>query len=236
VNTTDFDRRLNDWFDSVDPKQVPPRIVFQALSQVADTGQIRGPLQRFAATIELAWRPRPALTSGIALVIITGLLIVALAAGVASGLIRLPSPPHVIDGLIAAEDALDNPDTSAAGDQQIRFIDPKTGNDVGGTDHDASACAAHFSPDGSRYVLLYQDPDQIGTGVVNIGVANADPQDFQPSSLANLLQDSRGGAPNRLVWPSVSSALCGHRSDPGWQVFRGPPSRLPTQGHVGRPD
>jgi len=176
--TTEFDRRLNEWFDVVEPTELPSFILPQVFIEIDHLGQRRKPWHRFAASMEAAWTRRSALSPTLVFAILAGLLIVTLVVmAVVGGAIHFPRPPVFVDGLIAVEDAQD-----VEGDQQIRFIDPATGNDVFATPDSAAACAAHFSPDGTRYALLYQDPDQISTGVVNIGVANTR-GDFEPEFL-----------------------------------------------------
>ena len=173
--TTEFDTRLNQWFDSVEPKHLPASILPQVFDEVDHTGQRRMPWHRFAASIELGWTRHSALPPALVMVILTALLLIALAAAaIAGGYVRLPERPRVMDGLIAVANELKNPDAAVPGNNVIRFIDPETGDDVYATSDSGSNCGAHFSPDGSRYVLLYQNPDQIGTGVVNIGVARSE--------------------------------------------------------------
>lgn len=179
MSSSDFDRRLNDWFDVVEPRHLPPALLPQVFRTVQETRQVRGAWHRFTAAIELAWPPRSRLASTLVLVIITALLIVALAVvGLAAGLIRLPAEPTVVvDGLIAVQNEI-GPEPYS---YRIRFIDPRTGEDAFVTPSSVRSCAAHFSPDGSRYAFLYQ-PSQDTSGEPFVAVAQAT-GDFQPTLL-----------------------------------------------------
>lgn len=179
MSTADFDRRLNDWFDAVEPQQVPVHVLPNVFSRVRHTGQLRGPLHRYAAAIESAWTPRLWVTPGLALVILTALLIVALAAvALAAGVIRLPSKPSVVDGLIAVQGEI-GPEPYS---YRIRLIDSQTGEDAFVTPSSVRSCGAKFSPDGSQYAFLYQNADQIAASEVFVAVAPA-AGEFQPRLL-----------------------------------------------------
>jgi len=180
VSSADFDRRLNDWFDAVEPRTVPLDLLAPVLRHVAQTRQDRGPWQRFVATIELARRPMTQVSWGLGLLIVTALLIVALAAvGLAAGIIRLPAKTTIVDGLIAVQDEIGSEEP---GSYRIRFIDPRTGTDVFTTPSSVRACGAQFSPDGSQYAFLYQDAGSDAGNDISVAVAPA-VADFQPTLL-----------------------------------------------------
>ena len=221
MSSSDFDRRLNDWFDVVEPTQLPPALLPQVFSAVQETRQVRGAWHRFAPAIELSWQPRSRLASTLVLVIITALLIVALAVvGLAAGLIRLPLKADVVDGLIAvqAETGAD-PYT-----YQVRFIDPRTGEDAFVTPSSVLACGAHFSPDGARFAFLNEDAnDEIFVAVApTVG-------DFQPT----LLVRKPGQVQFDPSWAPDGSALVATieaAGDGGYRELR----VLPADGAPGR--
>jgi len=178
VSSADFDRRLNDWFDAVEPRSLPPDLLAPVFSQVARTRQQRGTRHLFAAAIELARRPMTQISWGLGLLIITALLIVALiAVSFAAGIIRLPANGTAVDGLIAVQD-----EQRTEGNQVIRFIDPRTGQDAFVAPSSVRTCGAKFSPDGSHYAFLYEDAGSVLGNDISVAVAPA-VADFQPTFL-----------------------------------------------------
>jgi Tol biopolymer transport system component len=178
--SSEFDRRLDDWFDAVEPRHIPSDILPRALVEARATGQMRAPWHRFAATLESAWTARTSLAPGLAMAAIALILAVALAgAAVGAGLVSLPpAPPPVVDGLIAVQDRFEAVPDGQLPAYVVRFIDPRTGEEVFRTPADVRACAAHFSPDGSQYAFLqYAD-----AGEVDVAVAPVAP-DYQPTLL-----------------------------------------------------
>ena len=194
MNTIEFDRRLNEWFDAAEPRQIPAGMLPAVFSQVPHVGQQRGPLHRFTAAIEQAWVPQSRFVQGMALVALTALLIAALVfTAFAAGILPLRRGSATGPGLIAVQDGhvLD-------GKYQIRFIDPDSGEDVFVTPSTTIACAAHFSPDGSHYAFLWH----LENGAVDIAVAPVG-EDFQPTVL------KRKDAQNQFhpSWAPDGSAL-----------------------------
>ena len=203
--SAEFDRRLNDWFDTVEPKQIPSNILPSVFGEVRQTGQLRRPWHKLAAAFEAAWTPRIGISPSLAMVLIAALLILTLAAvGVAAGLIRLPLPPRATNGLIAVEDAQDEPlGPDQSPHQQIRFIDPHTGENVFTTPASAPSCGAHFSPDGSRYAFLYEATNADGTnGDIFVALAPA-----QADAKPTLLERKPGQAYFDPSWAPDSSAF-----------------------------
>jgi Tol biopolymer transport system component len=179
TKAVDFDRRLNEWFDSVEPRQAPAGLLPVVFRHVGHVGQQRGPLHRFTAAIEQAWAPRSRLASTLALVVLTALLIAALVFGAfAAGMLPVRKDaavtPVVTDGVIAAESVfyVQSPEVS---DNQIRFVDPQTGNDASITPPpEVASCGAVFSPDGSRYAfMLWDDSEPRESYPAYVAVASA---------------------------------------------------------------
>lgn len=200
--SSQFDDRLNDWFEEVAPMELPSSILPGAISGALRVRQQRAPWYRLAASIDSAWTARTSLSPALALAAVAALLAVALAgAAVASGLVPR-RPTTSVDGLIAVQEQYGAVPEGQLPDYRIRFIDPQTGQDVSTTPATELVCGAHVSPDGSQYAFLREVAHVTGAGDIWVAVAPV-ASDFEPKLLLHKPRQ-QGFDPS---WAPDSSAL-----------------------------
>jgi Tol biopolymer transport system component len=213
MNASQLDRRLDIWFDAVDPRTAPPAFLDEVLTVTRRTRQRRGVVGQIATLV--AERRLPGAmeaTPAFRLLLLTLLLVVALVAvAAAAGAIRfLPRP--VLDGAIVVELPLGVPPDGTGVSHRLAMMMPDGAVVPLHAEPRREVCGS-FSPDGSQ-LAYYTAPldasqpsslDDFGEFDYRLAIGSAVPNGAWRLLAPELTPDMR--LPHAPAWSPHGGAL-----------------------------